>query len=156
MCGSKRGTSALTGEKGPGAEWQGSNYRKHPAQLKTVGEGKPASKRCGFVGTIPGLVIRCLANPTCALAISLTPCFMVKPLHQEPSLRMGRKGPQSSPTVAASPRQLRELCCGSGDGGGPGSVRVGKALYCTLIVPAGRASPCTRVTCCPISRNEEL
>lgn len=70
--------------------------------LKTPGEGKSARIPCGLVGTIPGLVIRRLANPICAPAVSLTPFLLAKPLLQEPSPRKGRKGPLSLSVLVAS------------------------------------------------------
>jgi hypothetical protein len=57
------------------------------ALLKTPDEGK----LCGFVGTNPGLVIRYLANPTCALAVA--PCLLAKPILQELRIsKVGKKG----------------------------------------------------------------
>lgn len=53
------------------------------AQLKTPGEGKLTRQPCGFVGTNPGLVIRHLANPTCAPVVALTPCLLVKLILKE-------------------------------------------------------------------------
>lgn len=50
--------------------------------LKTPGEGsrENTENTVWLVGTIPGLLIRRLANTTCALAVSLTPCLLAKPL----------------------------------------------------------------------------
>lgn len=78
--------------------------------LKTQGERKLPRTPMWLVATISGLVIRHLANPTHAPAVSLTPHLLAKPLLQEPSLRMGRKGPLSLPVMVASPCELREPC----------------------------------------------
>lgn len=95
----------------------------------------------GLVGTIPGLVSRHLANPTCAPAVSLTPCLLAKPLLQKLSPRMGGGVLQ----VSQGWRHLLESsgspAGGSGDGGGPGSVKGGKVLYCTLTVPFWTSRP---------------
>ena len=81
-----------SGEKGPGQN--GEAVITGDVLLKTP---------MWLVGTIPGPVIRHLANPICAPAVSLTPCLLAKPLLQKPSPRMGRKGPPSLPAMAASP-----------------------------------------------------
>lgn len=70
-------------EKGPGAE-RGSGEAviketPSPRQVKGSSLGQP----CGFVGTNPGLVIRRLANPTCAPVVALTPCLLAKPILKE-------------------------------------------------------------------------
>lgn len=72
--------------------------------LKTPGEERPAGMPVWLVGTIPNArVIRHLANPICAPAVSLTPCLLAKPFLQELCRRMGRKSPASFPVVVASP-----------------------------------------------------
>lgn len=66
--------------------------------LKTPGKGKLARAPVWLVGTTPGLVIRHLANPTCAPAVSLTPCLLDKPLLQKVVSEDGEEGSSGPPS----------------------------------------------------------
>lgn len=61
-----------------------------------------------LVGTIPGLLIRRLANTTCALAVSLTPCLLAKPLRERAVSDCGEEGALSLPGGASSPEPTEE------------------------------------------------
>lgn len=121
--------------------------------LKTAGEGS-RENTVWLVGTIPGLLIRRLANTTCALAVSLTPCLLAKPLREsrEPSRWWGGRCPEpscrciSSRAHGALPGPLEMALTGS----------VGEEGSVLHIVPSGQVRPSRRATCCPISRNEVL
>lgn len=65
--------------------------------LKTPAKRKLARTPVWLVGTIPGLIIRHLANPTCAPAVSLTPCLLAKPLLQRVVSEDGEEVMAASP-----------------------------------------------------------
>lgn len=72
--------------------------------LETPGKGKLARTPVWLVGTIPGLVIRHLANPTCAPSVSLTPCLLAKPLLQRVVSEDGEdasSGPPSDGSISS-------------------------------------------------------
>lgn len=151
--GSLGGTPPWSGEKGPGQN--GEAAIKGDVLLKTPGEGKLHRTPMWLVGTTPDLVIRHLANPTCAPAVSLTPCLLAKPLLQKPCQRVGRKGSPSLPVMAAPPGELRGPCwwfwrwrCTGRCHGRKGSVL---HIDCPFL---DKSAP--EVTCCSISRKEEL
>lgn len=136
LCSSKGGTAPGL-EKGPGQS--GEAVITGDVLLQTPGEGKPAGTPW-LVGTIPGLLIRRLANTTCAPAVSLTPCLLAKPLLQEPSCDgeagsseppggdSGLSSRAQAPLVVLEPAVDRE-CQGR------------EVLYCTLTVPLDKSAP---------------
>lgn len=89
--------------------------------LKTAGEGS-RENTVWLVGTIPGLLIRRLANTTCALAVSLTPCLLAKPLRES--------RPNGGEEGALSPRSA----AGTAGDGGDGECRGGRfrIAHCPL------------------------
>lgn len=144
LCSSKGGTAPGL-EKGPGQS--GEAVITGDVLLQTPGEGKPAGTPW-LVGTIPGLLIRRLANTTCAPAVSLTPCLLAKPLLQEPS-RDGEAGSSEPPgcdsglsSRAQAPLVVLEPAVDRGVSGEGGSV-----LH--IDCPSGQVSPSRRATCCP-------
>ena len=102
--------------------------------------GHPCGPLALFLA-IPGLVIRHLANPIRAPAVSLTPCLLAKLLLQKPSPRMGRKGPPNLLAMVASPGEFKEPCWRFRRWWWTRSVRGGKVLYCTWTVPFWTSQP---------------
>lgn len=101
--------------------------------LKTAGEGS-RENTVWLVGTIPGLLIRRLANTTCALAVSLKPCLLAKPLREsrEPSRWWG--GRCSEPLVPVHLLQSPRSAAGTAGDGGDGECRGGRfrIAHCPL------------------------
>lgn len=109
--------------------------------LKTPGKGKLARTPAWLVGTIFGLAIRHLATPTCAPAVSLTPCLLAKPLLQKVVSEDGEEASSEPPSdggiSSRAPGALLVVLEMAADRGVSGR----KVLYCTLTVPFRTSQP---------------